>query len=508
MANYKKYAEIKNTVIGGDAYAALVSVSPADAADLKAQVAEAAAIDEAGVEICIGRIDIAEVAEAVNACADVLKDKVVVLNLDTTGTDSAASNDQKMNAVKDTAAVVDIYEVNVDANEALLAAVKATGKKLMLAERYFDGVKKTEDIIAEAKGAEAKGADLIYLSYMCIDDPDVITLGYASKEIAASPVVSVPTSVFPMGEVGFQTRILSKQAGNDFGFYQLQEQEGSLFETYDQYKRMYKLYGASYEKIQSEIQYDIDGHVMGGKRFQRCMMIKKRTKNDVIAVAKDVARYNPDLVEWRIDYLVPMGTTQFVANYWIDVLKEIKEIMPKVPILMTFRVKKEGGLKWYPDEQRLFLTKALLNTGLIAYTDTEIDNTPEFIKEMQDACAANGTKLVVSQHKWTYTPSHQEIVDTYKECLDKGAALPKFYMTAVCYEDSVRCSEAMYDVRTSFLKEPCIITAMGDTGLITRTLGGSIGADFEFIDTTGIRGNEEEDIHYVDQLADIFGYEK
>ena len=61
-------------------------------------------------------------------------------------------------------------------------------------------------------------------------------------------------------------------------------------------------------------------------------------------------------------------------------------------------------------------------------------------------------------------------------------------------------------MRETFLDVPCIICAMGDTGLITRTLGGVIGADFEFIDVTGIRGGDEEDIHYVDQLKEIFGY--
>ncbi len=53
---------------------------------------------------------------------------------------------------------------------------------------------------------------------------------------------------------------------------------------------------------------------------------------------------------------------------------------------------------------------------------------------------------------------------------------------------------------------PIIICAMGDTGLITRTLGGCMGADFEFIDVTGIKGGEEEDVRYVDQLAEIFEY--
>lgn len=125
---------------------------------------------------------------------------------------------------------------------------------------------------------------------------------------------------------------------------------------------------------------------------------------------------------------------------------------------------------------------------------------------MQDVCKANGTKLVISQHKWTETPGNQEIIDTFKECLDKGADLPKFYLTATNYEDAVRTSEVSKQMRETFLDVPCIICAMGDTGLITRTLGGVIGADFEFIDVTGIRGGDEEDIHYVDQLKEIFGY--
>ncbi|MBR2188066.1 MAG: type I 3-dehydroquinate dehydratase [Eubacterium sp.] len=506
MANFKKTFAVKNIEIGNGAYAAFVSISPANAEEMKNQLAEAVSKEEAGVEINLGNMDkVATAVDVLAECKDALAEKIVLMNLNTAGYDCAASDEEKQATAKSAAEYVDIFGADVCADEALLAALKATGKKLMLSYICFEGTKSKDDIIAMAKAAEDKGADLAYLAYIAKDDPDVITIGYASKEIAASDIVSIPVCVWPMGEVGFQTRILSERAGNDFGFYQLVEPEGGLFESYDQYKRMVACYG-HFKKLQSPIQYDIDGHVMGGERFLRCMMLKKRTKDDLLAEAKRVALTNPEMVEWRIDYLLPMGTTQFIADYWIDVLKQIKEILPKVPILLTFRVKKEGGLKWYPDSQRLFLTKALINTGLIAYADTEIDNTPEMIKEMQDVCAANGTKLVVSQHKWTLTPSHQEIIDTFKECLEKGSALPKFYLTATNYEDAVRCSEASKEMRETFLQEPCIICAMGDTGLITRTMGGAIGADFEFIDITGIRGGEEEDIHYVDQLAEIFGY--
>lgn len=510
MANYKNVVKVKGVEIGGSDYQKFISIEASNVAELKEQLQQACAIDEAGVEICAGSMDkMADIAAVLAECKGILEKKVVILNLDTCGYDSNASADDKMKAVDACLAYVDIIGVDEFADDAFIDAIKAitanTGKKLLLSYVCLDGTKSKEDIISTAKAAETKGADLVYLAYSVKDDPDVIVLGYAAKEMSQDSLVSIPFCVYPLGEVGLITRVLSGHCGNSFGTYKLVEPVGGMFESYDQHKRLFDIYN-SYTKLQSKVQYNIDGHVMGGERFIRCMMIKQRTKDDILAAARDVARYNPEMVEWRVDYCVPMNTSSFVEKYWIETLKEIKAILPGVPVLLTFRVKKEGGCKWYPDAIRLKVTKALINTGLVAYADCEIDNSPEYIKEMQDVCRANGTKLVVSQHKWTETPSNQEIIDTFKECLDKGADLPKFYLTATNYEDAVRTSEVSKQMRETFLDVPCIICAMGDTGLITRTMGGEIGADFEFIDVTGIRGGDEEDIHYVDQLKDIFGY--
>ena len=510
MANLKKTVQVKNTVIGDGTYQKFISIAPADAEELKAQLQQAAALGEAGIEILTGRMDQLDgIAAALAACRGTASDKVLLLNLDTNGSDSAASDAEKLRAAEAAAEYVDIFAADAFAADTLIQALKKltvdAGAKLLLSHKCFDGTKSKEEIISTAKAAESKGADLVYLAYTAKDDPDVIVLGYAAKEMSASDCVSIPFCVYPMGEVGLLNRTLSGHCGNAFGFYQLVEPEGGAFESYDQHKRLYDIY-SSYTKLQSKVQYDLGGPKMGGERFIRCMMIKQRTKDDILAAAKDVARYQPEMVEWRIDYCLPMDTSAFVKKYWIEVLKEIKAILKDVPILLTFRVKKEGGCKWYPDNIRLEVTKALISTGLVAYADCEIDNTPEYIKEMQDVCAANATKLVVSQHNWTATPSNQEIIDTFKECLEKGADLPKFYLTATNYEDAVRTSEVAKEMRETFLDVPCIICAMGNTGLITRTMGGEIGSDFEFIDVTGIRGGDEEDIHYVDQLQEIFGY--
>ncbi|MGI6010793.1 MAG: type I 3-dehydroquinate dehydratase [Ruminococcus sp.] len=509
----KKTAEVKNAVIGGNDYVRFISIAPSNAGEMKNQIQEAAQKGEAGIEVKVGNLEkISDALAVLTDCKDILGGQAVILNLDTTGYDMSASEDEKLQAADEAAksGIVDIIGAEAFASEKYIAAMKKiavdNGRKLMLSYINFDGIAKEDEIIHTAKAAETKGADMIYLAYMAKDDPDVIVLGYAAKKIAAGNLVSVPTCVFPMGEVGFQTRILSERCGNNFGFYHLVEPEGGLFESYEQYKAMYEVYGDC-KKIQSKIQFNMgENHIMGGEKFIRCFMLKERTKNDILEAARNVARYNPEMVEWRVDYCLPMDSSKFTEDYWKNTLKEIKEILPDVPMLMTFRVKKEGGKTWYPDELRLKMAAALVSTGLIEYCDCEIDNDINYINTLKDACVKSNTKFVVSQHKWTETPSNEEIEATFRECVDKGADLPKFYLMATNYDDAVRTSVVTKKLREEELDMPIIICAMGDTGLITRTLGGCMGADFEFIDVTGIKGGEEEDVHYVDQLADIFEY--
>lgn len=509
----KKTVQVKNTVIGGSDYSRFIAIAPSNAEEMRKQLKEAAALGESGIEIKVGNLAKTGDALAVlTECKDDVESQAVLLNLDTTGSDAAASEDEKLQTAEEAAkaGIVDIIAAEVFASDTYVAAMKKiaadNGVKLMLSYINFDGIASEDEIIHTAKAAETKGADMIYLAYMTKNDPDVIVLGYAAKKIAADNLVSVPTCVFPMGEVGFQTRILSERCGNNFGFYHLNLPEDGMFESYAQYKAMYEIYG-SCKKIQSKVQFDMgEKHIMGGERFLRCFMLKERTKNDILEAARNVARYNPEMVEWRVDYCLPMDSSKFTEDYWKHALKEIKEILPDVPMLMTFRVKKEGGKTWYPDALRLKMASALVSTGLIEYCDCEIDNDIDYINTLKEACVKSDTKFVVSQHKWTETPSNEEIAATFRECVEKGADLPKFYLMATNYDDAVRTSVVTKKLREEELEMPIIICAMGDTGLITRTLGGSMGADFEFIDITGIKGGEEEDVHYVDQLADIFGY--
>lgn len=67
------------------------------------------------------------------------------------------------------------------------------------------------------------------------------------------------------------------------------------------------------------------------------------TKNDIIEEAKTFHSIPVDVVEWRVDWFE--GVFDFAQVE--DVLKDLREALGNIPLLMTFRTSKEGGEKSY-----------------------------------------------------------------------------------------------------------------------------------------------------------------
>ncbi len=65
------------------------------------------------------------------------------------------------------------------------------------------------------------------------------------------------------------------------------------------------------------------------------------TKDDIIAEAKTFDSIPVDMVEWRVDWFENV----FEFDKVEEVLKELREALGNIPILMTFRTSKEGGEK-------------------------------------------------------------------------------------------------------------------------------------------------------------------
>ena len=98
------------------------------------------------------------------------------------------------------------------------------------------------------------------------------------------------------------------------------------------------------------------------------------TKEDIIEEAKTFDSIPIDVVEWRVDWFE--GVFDFAKVE--DVLKNLREVLGNIPLLMTFRTSKEGGEKAIEPEAYAELNIKAAQTG-------EIGDGRIFVIPIEDA---------------------------------------------------------------------------------------------------------------------------
>lgn len=66
------------------------------------------------------------------------------------------------------------------------------------------------------------------------------------------------------------------------------------------------------------------------------------------------------MVEWRVDYFQGVGDVQRV----VDTARELNEALGEIPILFTFRTKREGGEKEIGMEDYTALNRAVASRAM------------------------------------------------------------------------------------------------------------------------------------------------
>lgn len=84
-----------------------------------------------------------------------------------------------------------------------------------------------------------------------------------------------------------------------------------------------------------------------------------------------------DVVEWRVDWFE--GVFDFAQVE--DVLKDLREALGNIPLLMTFRTSKEGGEKAIEPAAYAELNIKAAQTGYVDLIDVEIFTGDEIVKK-------------------------------------------------------------------------------------------------------------------------------
>lgn len=200
------------------------------------------------------------------------------------------------------------------------------------------------------------------------------------------------------------------------------------------------------------------------------------TKKDIIDEAKTFDSIPVDVVEWRVDWFEHV----FEFDKVEEVLKELREALGNIPILMTFRTSKEGGEKAIEPEAYAELNIKAAQTGYVDFVDVEIFTGDEIVKKIIDGVHAAGVKVVASNHDFHKTPAKSDIIYRLRKMQDMGADIPKIAVMPQKKRDVLTLLAATEEMVTDYADRPVITMSMAGTGVISRLCGEVFGSSMTF----------------------------
>ena len=207
-----------------------------------------------------------------------------------------------------------------------------------------------------------------------------------------------------------------------------------------------------------------------------CVPIVGKTKEEILAAAKSFADVKMDVVEWRVDWFD--GVFDFAQVE--DVLKDLREALGNIPLLMTFRTSKEGGEKAIEPAAYAELNIKAAQTGYVDLIDVEIFTGDEIVKKIIDGAHAAGVKVIASNHDFFKTPAKADIIYRLRKMQDMNADIPKIAVMPQNRKDVLTLLAATEEMATNYADRPIITMSMAGTGVISRLCGEVFGSSMTF----------------------------
>ena len=216
--------------------------------------------------------------------------------------------------------------------------------------------------------------------------------------------------------------------------------------------------------------------VLGAGAPKICVPLVGKTRDTLLAEMAKLAGLDFDLIEWRVDFF------EDVVN--IEKVKEMAEMirgkLADIPILFTFRSKKEGGEREFSEVDYFALIHAMIPTGLVDLVDVEVFMTEKKVKETVKVAHDYGVKVVMCNHDFYQTPEKDEIVARLRMMQDFGADVCKIALMPQSAEDVLTVLAATNEMYTKYANRPLVTMSMGGLGMVSRLAGETFGSAMTF----------------------------
>lgn len=207
-----------------------------------------------------------------------------------------------------------------------------------------------------------------------------------------------------------------------------------------------------------------------------CVPIVGKTREEIIKAAEEIRTLPVDVVEWRADWYEEV----FEADVVLDVLQELRRILGELPLLFTFRTKKEGGEKEIDEKDYRTLNQLAAESGFADLIDVEVFSGDEVVNDLVRTAHENAVKVIGSNHDFEKTPSKEEIIRRLQKMQELDVDLPKIAVMPKKKEDVLTLLAATEEINRKYADRPIITMSMAGDGVISRLCGEVFGAALTF----------------------------
>lgn len=205
--------------------------------------------------------------------------------------------------------------------------------------------------------------------------------------------------------------------------------------------------------------------VLSNNEAKVCVPVMGKNKEEVLCQMREVIAMDPDVIEWRADFLEADKLSDYEA-----VLSAVKDIYGDVPLIFTFRTFNEGGNKDITWERYSEICEYIAGIGSrynIIFIDVEAYGNKENAAKLIDRIHLAGVKVIGSNHHFDRTPETEDMVEILKATEEFGADICKLAVMPLEKEDVGKLISAS-NTADEALKVPIITMSMGELGAVTR----------------------------------------
>ena len=218
------------------------------------------------------------------------------------------------------------------------------------------------------------------------------------------------------------------------------------------------------------------GVEIGAGRPKIIVPIVGKTEQEILDKAAELVQAKPDVVEWRVDYFQGVGDVQRV----VDTARELNEALGEIPILFTFRTKREGGEKEIGMEDYTALNRAVAQSSYVDAGDVEIFSGDEVGRKNISAIRDAGAAVVGASHEFHRAPEHAELIYRLRKMQDMGADILKVAVMPQNKADVLTLLSATEEMYRLYAQRPLLTMSMASDGVISRLCGEVFGSAATF----------------------------